>query len=174
MSKNTTVPSYLVLVSQLLDTCDRLGLTPQRADITATRFSSLPENEGWCFLRFGTDENAPAILIGKNKGVLRVHSHVDFSDLPGWIELTKYNGRVIGHIDASLADWDKIVARLPEASKRPIKRASKATVEAPDMSAFLATLAAKGTGKAPASPTTPEAPAVEEMEQVEEDFSEAV
>jgi len=173
MSKNTTVPAYLVLVAKLLETCDRLGLAPLRADTT----SSLPENAGWCFLRFG-DENAPAILVGKNASKVSVHSHVDFSDLVGWVELTKYNGRIIGHIDASLADWDTIVARLPSASKRAIKRASQAASSPADMGAFLATLKTLGSGSAPTSqatvsPTVEEAPAEEQM-SADEDFSEAV
>lgn len=170
MSKNTTVPAYLVLVSQLLETCDRLGLAPLRAGTTST----LPENNGWCFLRFGSDD-APSILISKSVTKVAVHSHIDLSDMACWVELTKYNGRVIGHIDASLADWDQIVARLPNASKRDIKRASKAASATPDMSAFLATLVAKGTGKAPATPEAPvEETAVTEMEQADEDFSEQV
>lgn len=169
MSKNTTVPAYLVLVAKLLESCDRLGITPLRAGTTST----LPENEGWCFLRFGSDD-APAILVQKGKGKVNVHSHVDFSDQASWVELTKYNGRIIGHIDASLADWDTILARLPDASKRPIKRASKAASQQADMSAFLATLAGLGTGVKPATPAPVEPLALgcEEEPADEEEFGE--
>ena len=164
MSKNTTVPSYLVLVAKLLETCDRLGIAPLRAGTTST----LPENNGWCFLRFGSDD-APSILISKSVTKVAVHSHIDLSDMECWVELTKYNGRVIGHIDASLADWDTILARLPDASKRPIKRASKATVSTSDMGEFLAKLQTLGQAKAPVSPATPEATPVQETVTPEEE-----
>lgn len=149
MSKNTTLPAYLVLVQQLLETCDRLDLQPLRADTDST----LPENSGWCFLRFGND-SAPAIIVGKGVSKVNVHSHVDYSDLECWIELTKSNGRVIGHIDAATADWDEIVSRLPGASKRAIKRASKAASVKTDMSAFIAKLATLGTAKPAPEPET--------------------
>lgn len=165
MSKNTTVPAYLVLVAKLLETCDRLNVVPLRAGTTST----LPENAGWCFLRFGTDD-APAILVSKGTGKVHVHSHVDLSDQESWIELTKYNGRVIGHIDASLADWDTIVARLPDASKRPIKRASKAASTTADMSEFLAKLQTLGQAKAPASPAPVQAPVEETIQESEEEM----
>lgn len=156
MSKNTIVPAYLQLVATLLKTCDEVGAVPVRSSHPST----LPENSGYCFLRFG-DANSAALIIPKSAAAVKLcDSHVDMSDVDGWVDLRKANGRVMGHIDAaSVTDWKEIIGRLVGASKRPTVRASKAASQAPveqDMSAFLATLQSLGQPKpAPQPDPTP-------------------
>ncbi len=144
MSNTTTVPAYLSLVAHILETCTELGTEPTRAATTST----LPENKGYVFVRFG--EDAAAAIIPKSTGAVKlIDSHVDLSDLPCWVPLTKPNGRVLGRIDAALADWTVILPRLMGASKRPVLRASGNASQAPaDMSGFLAKLATLGKPKA--------------------------
>jgi hypothetical protein len=175
MSKNTKslVPAYLVLVKSLLESCERLGLVPlrtQNPDGTYNTVSTLPENGGNCFLRFG-DENAPAIIVPKGVNSVPVcHSHIDLADMECWRPIPKYNGRVVCHIDSATADWDAIIALLPAAAKRPIARAKKVAAEQPDMSSFLATLGTLGNAKAPASET--ETPVSTETEDFSDDSEE--
>ena len=147
MSNNSTVPAYLNLVAHILATCEELGAEPTRAATPST----LPENKGYVFVRFG--EGAAAAIIPKSTGQVKlIDVHVDLSDLPGWVPLTKPNGRVIGRIDASTADWSQILPRLMGASKRPVQRASgTASSQTADMSAFLAKLQTMGKPKAPVS-----------------------
>ena len=165
-NKNTVVPAYLSLVATILETCEALQCEPTRAGTT----SSLPENKGYVFVRFG--EDAAAIIVPKSTGTVKlIDSHVDLSDMDCWVPLTKENGRVLGRIDASKADWSAIVSRLLGASKRPIARASKgASQQTADMSAFLAKLQTMGKAKPASGPTGP-APVVEEAELLEDDLT---
>ncbi len=141
MSNATTVPAYLNLVAHILETCTELGVEPIRAATTST----LPENKGYVFIRFGT-EDAAAIIVPKSTGTVKLcDSHVDLSDMSCWVPLTKANGRVLGRIDAASADWAAILPRLFGASKRPVQRASgQASSQTADMSAFLAKLQTMG------------------------------
>lgn len=163
MSKNTTIPAYLVLVSQLLETCEEMGVEP----IRSSHPSTLPENTGYCFLRFG-DANAAALIIPKsNTAVKLCDIHIELVEVDGWVDLRKANGRVMGHIDpAAVTDWKEIITGLFGASKRPTVRASKAASQATpaqDMTAFLAKLQTLGTPKVAAPPVIEvvEAPAAE-------------
>jgi hypothetical protein len=171
MSKNTNVPAYLSLVAQLLATCDEIGAAPLRAGTTST----LPENSGYCFLRFG-DANSAALIIPKSTASVKLCDiHIDASDTDGWVDLRKANGRVMGHIDpASVSDWSDLITRLVGASKRPTVRASKgasAPASQADMSAFLATLQGLGSGAKPvASPAPVQAPVVTDDEEFEDDM----
>lgn len=151
MSKNSTVPAYLVLVAQLLEQCSDVGVEPIRAATPST----LPENKGYVFLRFGSDQAAALIIPKATAEVKLCDIHVDCSDLPGWVPLKKENGRVMGHIAPATADLKQIVERLIGASKRPVKRASAAASQAtPDMDSFLATLATLGKPKAAQAPAS--------------------
>jgi len=143
MSNTTTVPAYLNLVAHILETCTELGTEPTRAATTST----LPENKGYVFVRFG--EDAAAAIIPKSTGAVKlIDVHVDLSDLSCWVPLTKPNGRVLGRIDAALADWTVILPRLMGASKRAVLRASGQASAPADMSGFLAKLATLGKPKA--------------------------
>ena len=160
MSKNTTVPSYISLVATLLEECDRAGLVPTRDDSTR---STLPENTGYVFLRFG-DKSAASLIIPKCIGGMTklCDIHLEVSDLAGWVELKRPNGRVMGHIDANaVSDWSAIIGRLSGASKRPIKRASQGASQAPvvqEVEAFMARLKTLGSGKPVVSSPAPIAP----------------
>jgi hypothetical protein len=150
MSKNTTVPAYLALVAQLLETCDELGLVPSREETVST----LPENTGYCFLRFG-DKSSASLIIPKSIGTMKLCDiHIDLEEVEGWVELKRPNGRVMGHIDASqVTDWKYLVESLNGASKRPTKRASSTASSATpsaDMSSLLAKLGMLGKPKAKA------------------------
>ena len=138
-----TAPSYLTLIASLLEACDKLGYTPTREATTST----LPENAGWCFLRFG-DKSAAALIISKTGRVCDVH--VDASDLEGWMDLSRPNGRVMGHIDQNLVkDWAPLLTRLSGASKRAIKRASSVASQATldqNVAGLLARLQTLGKG----------------------------
>ena len=144
MSNKSTVPAYLALVASILEECTEIGAEPTRAGTSST----LPENKGYVFVRFG--EDAAAVIVHKSTGAVKlIDSHVDLSDLPCWVPLTKPNGRVLGRIDAALADWSQILPRLVGASKRPVARASGSASSQPaDMTAFLAKLATLGKPKA--------------------------
>lgn len=163
-NKNTAVPAYLTLVASILAQCEELGAEPIRASTP----SSLPENKGYVFVRFGS-EDAAAVIIPKSTGTVKLcDSHVDMSDLACWVPLTKENGRVLGRIDAATADWSAVITRLFGASKRPVKRASAQTPGEPqDMQAFLAKLQTMGKPKG-ASP----APVVQPTEETAADDSE--
>lgn len=146
MSKSNTVPAYLTVVAAVLEKCEELGVEPVRSSHPST----LPENRGYVFVRFGSDD-AAAVIIPKSVAAVKVmDSHVDLSDLPCWVPLPKANGRVLGRIDASLVDWGTVIPRLVGASKRPIKRApgAAASQETADMDSFLAKLQTMGRPKA--------------------------
>jgi hypothetical protein len=145
MSNATTVPAYLNLVASILELCTELGVEPIRAATTST----LPENKGYVFVRFGSAD-AAAIIIPKSTGAVKlIDVHVDLSDMACWVPLAKPNGRVLGRIDAALATWADILPRLFGASKRPVQRASQAASSTTaDMSAFLAKLQTMGKPKA--------------------------
>jgi len=168
MSKNTaTVPAYLQLVAQLLAACDEVGATPVRA----SQPSTLPENSGYCFLRFG-DANSAALIIPKSAASVKLCDiHIDASEADGWVPLRKPNGRVMGHIDAaSVTDWKQIIGLLVGASKRPTVRASKAASQATpvaDMDAFLAKLQQLGAPVRAEDMHGPTAPASEADSEVQ-------
>lgn len=160
MSKNTTVPAYLVLVAQLLETCEEIGAVPLRSSHPST----LPENTGYCFLRFG-DANSAALIIPKSAAAVKLCDiHILLEEVDGWVDLRKPNGRVMGHIDvASVTDWKSIITGLVGASKRPTVRASKAASSAPvvqDMAAFMAKLQSLGQPKAVEAPVPASEPAL--------------
>lgn len=148
MSKTTTTaPAYMTLIAALLETCDELGLAPVRAETPST----LPENKGFVFLRFG-HANAAALIVPKASAQVKLCDiHIDCSDLPGWVDLKRPNGRVMGHVDASQADWMSILMRLSGAEKRAIARSSGKASASESLDSLTATLKTLGTGKKPAS-----------------------
>lgn len=107
--------AYINFTRALINACTEMGLAPLRSDTPST----LPENNGWCFLRFGHDQ-AAALIIPKS--VLRMgncHVHIDMQGTPGHIPLPKRNGRVICHYEPSLELIIKhLLPRLPGAEKR--------------------------------------------------------
>lgn len=138
MSTTKTAPLYVQFAQQLKQKCAEMGLSPLTAD-TETGF---PQNEGWFFVRFG-DQNSAALIVPKSKGRMgNCHSHIDLSDVPGYIPLPKKNGRVVCHYSADVDLIAKhVLPRLPGASKRPIATPVKATPAAPvDLSAGQAEL----------------------------------
>ena len=146
MSK-TTVPAYLALVVQLLEMCEEIGAVPLRAGTVST----LPENTGYCFLRFG-DQHSAALIIPKSVTTMKLCDiHIDLEEVDGWVPLRKPNGRVMGHIDvAQVTDWKYLVESLIGASKRPTVRKSAAASQATpaqDMSSLLAKLQSLGQPK---------------------------
>lgn len=165
-----TIPAYLTLVARILELCEEMGQEPVRAGTAST----LPENKNYVFVRFGSDD-AAALIVPKAAGAVKLCDiHVDLSTEPGWVPLTKPNGRVLGRVDLSVADLSSVLIALVGASKRPVKRGGKAS-QAPasqaDMDAFLAKLQQMGKAKAPAS--EPELPASEETFEEEGESVEA-
>jgi hypothetical protein len=168
-NKNTAVPAYLVLVAAILEKCEELGIEPVRSAAPST----LPENKGYVFVRFGSDD-AAAVIIPKSTGTVKLCDvHVDMSDLACWVPLAKANGRVLGRIDASTADWAEVLTRLFGASKRPIKRASQAASGGTvDMTAFVAKLKTLGMPKVEAQAAAAEYidGRAEELADIAEEF----
>lgn len=120
--------SYVQFCTKVLAAAKAQGLQP----ITADTESGLPQNDGWCFLRFAPDGAALIIPKGKTR-MGNLHSHVDLTGKDGYVALPKKNGKVICHF---APDADKVTAVLSAfvgAAKRPTaapvsKVASSATV----------------------------------------------
>jgi len=146
----TTTKSYVTFTAALIAKCTELGLSPLR-DMTTE--STLPENAGWAFLRFG-DNNSAALIVPKS--VTRMgncHVHIDCASSPGVVPLPKKNGRVICHHTPDLELLMKhVVPRLPGASKRDVLPPTRKT----PVTTPIVTLETT-----PATPEMPESPLVE-------------
>lgn len=123
--------TYVQFCHALIKFCEDQGLAPLRAETE----SGLPQNEGWCFLRFS--EGGAALIIPKGKTRMgNLHSHVDLSGHEGFIPLPKKNGKVICHFAPDLEKVKKVVPMFVGAAKRataaPTPRATQgATPSAP-------------------------------------------
>lgn len=115
--------TYVQFCAALVQECADLGLP---APLAADTETGLPQNEGYCFLRFS--EGGAAIIIPKGKTRMApVHSHVDLSAFPGFIPLPKKNGRVICHFAADVGLLSATLQLFVGASKRPLATPVKAT-----------------------------------------------
>lgn len=136
----STAPAYLNLVHQLLTVCTAMGVEPVRASTPST----LPENKGYVFLRFGADDAAALIIPKSTAAVKMCDSHIEVPADLGGAPLKKPNGRVICHVDAARADWESVITLLMGAQKRavarPSKGASAANTSLAEMTAKLQTL----------------------------------
>lgn len=124
-STSTTVP-YMQFLAAVRAEIRRLGL-PEPS--TAPTPSGLPENKGYVFIEWGEHLLVPALIVPKS--TLRMgnlHSHVDLSDLPGYIPLRKPNGRVVCHFEPDPTKVSAALRRLIGASKvasrTPVRRPS--------------------------------------------------
>lgn len=120
-TKTTTTPAFISFTAALVQAAAELGLPKP---VTAETETGLPQNKGFVFLRFAPD--GAALIIPKSvKAMAKLDSHLDLSGHDGYLNPVDSNGRVICQF---APDVDKVKAILPlfvEASKRPVKKASK-------------------------------------------------
>lgn len=116
---SNTQSQHLTFIAQTLAAAKALGLPDPQADPGTE--SGLPENKGYVFIEYGPHLAAPAIIVPKSaRGPAIVHSHVDLSDMDGYIPLPKPNGRVVCHFKATPAAVAQALTRFVGASKRPV------------------------------------------------------
>ena len=116
---NTNQSQHLTFIAQTLAAAKALGLPdPQLYPSTE---SGLPEVKGYVFIEYGPHGAAPAIIVPKSaRGPAIVHSHVDLSDMDGYVPLPKPNGRVVCHFKADPQAVASALTRFVHASKRPV------------------------------------------------------
>lgn len=118
--------SYVQFCQKVLAAAKAQGLQP----ITADTESGLPQNDGWCFLRFAPDGAALIIPKGKTR-MGNCHSHVDLSGKDGFVALPKKNGKVICHFESDADKVSKVLSAFVGAAKRAtLAPTPKATVAA--------------------------------------------
>ena len=119
MTTTTAQSQHLAFIAQTLAAARALGLPDPQLDPSTE--SGLPENKGYVFIEYGPHLVAPAIIVPKSaRGPVTVHSHVDLSDLDGYVPLTKPNGRVVCHFRAEPRAVAQALTRFVGASKRPV------------------------------------------------------
>lgn len=119
MSNQTQQSQHLTFIAQTLAHARALGLPDPQLDPSTE--SGLPENKGFVFIEYGPHLVAPAIIVPRSaRGPAIVHSHIDLSDLDGYVPLPKPNGRVVCHFLADPAKVASALARFVGASKRPV------------------------------------------------------
>ncbi len=129
VTTSKSVPAYVSFCAAIIAECQAQGLDPLR-DATE---SGLPQNEGYCFLRF--QEGGAALIVPKSKNRMApCHSHVDLSGVEGFIPLPRKNGRVICHFESDLGLLATVLPFFVGASKRaslpPVRKTQSAPVEA--------------------------------------------
>lgn len=119
MSNSTQQSQHLTFIAQTLAAAKALGLPDPTLDPSTE--SGLPENKGYAFIEYGVHLVAPAIIVPKSaRGPAIVHSHIDLSDMDGYVPLPRPNGRVVCHLKADPKAVASALARFVGASKRPV------------------------------------------------------